>query len=512
MTQRLTIGLVENDAGWRTLLRQVGVAFERVEWNRVDAAHYSTIIVNRSLSRVEGDLVDEYLRAGGAVLDGGGLATHDGLETKRLHVGSIVDASPPFERTWIVDVDDGISRVAAAGALGATVALMEHGGGWLAHVPFDIAAVFRDSRAARRRFHAPSGDHPNEVVARTPKHPFRIVVESALSWLHARRGLPLAHFWCFPDDARSVFAYRIDTDYGTPAHMLRLRDLAERHGVPLTIFLHVGAHEEHLRLFDGFERHELASHGYRHRTFSSYEANWGNIAEARHVMSAAGFDAAGFAAPTGRWNRGLDRALQEHGFEYSSEFTLDYDGLPFRPWIGAGLSSVLQVPVHPVSVGNLTRVHATELAITDYYRSVIDRQLAQRSPVFLYHHPLQEAWQVLESIFERVRAEGLPAVTMREFASWWRRRDDARFRASITEGRLELAVPIAAERLQVRLVDPSGREHFLAAEGSYDLQALQWQTPRTTVLTPPPDLAAIRRPTLTMLRHSLEDAISRFRQ
>jgi len=526
MSTRLTIGLVDDDAGWIELLRQIGVRFGRLDWNRLDARGYSAIITNRPLSPDEASLVEAYLRAGGAVLDTGGVADRLSLATRTRSVRRIVDARSPFERTWLVDVENRIESLDEAGSLARTVALGEHGGGWLAHVPFDVGSIVRDFRMARRRFHAPSGHHPDEIVARIPLHPYRVIVESALEWLHARRGLPYAHLWYFPDDARSVFAYRIDSDYGTPEHMLRLRAIADDHGVPMTLFLHVGAHEEHIGLFRDFAGHELAAHGYRHRTFSSYEANWGNIAEARQVMAAAGLHPTGFAAPTGRWNRGLDRALADQGFSYSSEFTLDYDGLPFFPIIGARRSSVLQMPIHPVSVGNLARAHAPAGAVDEYYQAVIDRQLAHRAPVILYHHPLQEAWSTVAAIFERARAEGIAMTTMGAYAAWWRERDAARFEASVDDDEVTLSVPAAADRLCLRIVAPDGREAFVptgrpgvptAAEQATNVEhaialaSLPWRAAPDSI-TPPSNLAAIRRPTLTMLRHSLEDAIARFRQ
>jgi hypothetical protein len=512
MRTRLTIGLIERDHGWTSVLRQIGVTFEGLDWNRVDVSEYPVIIVNRSMTRAEAGRIGDYLAAGGAVLDVGELARHLELATRSSFVSSVADATAPFERTWLVDVEHRIESLVDAGALGRTVTLGEHGGGWIAHVPFDIASITRAARATRRRFHSPTGHHPDEVVARVPRHPYRVIVESALEWLHARRGLPFVHLWHYPDDARGLFAYRIDTDYGTPAHMLRLRSLADAYGVPMTLFLHVGAHEDHLDLFRDFGNHELAAHGYRHRTFSSYEANWGNMAEARQVMTAAGYAPTGFAAPTGRWNRGLDRALREHGFEYSSEFTLDYDGLPFFPSMPDGFSPVLQVPIHPVSVGNLTRAHAPEKAIDAYFQAVIDRQLAHRAPVILYHHPLQESWQIVESIFERARAERLAMTTMSDYATWWRARDRARLQASVDAGRLELSLMAPAERLRVRVVDPVGRECLVEPGGPLALASAEWSARPSSTYDLPSNLPAIRRTTFTMLRHSLEDAISRFRQ
>jgi peptidoglycan/xylan/chitin deacetylase (PgdA/CDA1 family) len=512
MSQRLAIGIIDVDPGWEILLRQIAPWIERIDWNRVEPAHYAVVIVNRSVSRLEAGRLTEYLRAGGAVLDGADLAGHLGLATVGRSVATIFEGEPPFESVGVADVHARIHSLASARHLAGTIALEEHAGGWLAHVPFDIAGTLRSHAPARRRFHSPGGHHPDEVVARIAKRPYLAMIEAALRWLFARRGLPFVHLWYHPDGADSVFALRIDTDYGTPESLLRLRDLADRHRVPMTLFVHVGAHVDHLAVFDAMPGHELAVHGYRHRTFTGYEANWGNIAEATQMLRERGHDPRGFAAPTGRWNPRLDRALADLGFDYSSEFTLDYDGLPFHPWTGGGVSPVLQVPIHPISVGNLTRSGADEREIVAYFDAVLRRQRARRMPAFLYHHPLQEAWEAIDAVLANARASRAAPTTMGAYARWWRERARMYLRASLESGALAISLPNAAPSVVVRVVAPDGRECFLEREGSYDLEKLAWRALEPDAAPTPHDIASIRRPTPSMLRHSLEDAVSRFRQ
>jgi peptidoglycan/xylan/chitin deacetylase (PgdA/CDA1 family) len=489
MTQRLAIGVVDAEPGWEIVLGQIGAWTERVDWSRLDASRYAAVVVNRSLSRGEGEAIESYLRAGGAVLDGGGFAAHAGKATRPRSIGALL-----------------------ATELESTIALDEHHGGAIAHVPFDIGGIMRSHRSARRLFPSPGGHHPDEVVARVAKNPFRIVVASALERLHARRDLPFVHRWHLPGDARSIFIFRIDSDYGTPESMLRLRDLADRHAIAMTIFLHVGAHVDHLGLFRDFAPHELAVHGYRHRTFGDYEANWANVNEALALMRRSGLEPTGFAAPTGRWNLALDRALRDLGFDYSSEFTLDVDGLPFQPWAVRDASPVLQVPIHPISVGNLARAGADEREMLAYFEAVIDRQIERRLPIVLYHHPLQEAWDLFDRLLERVRGEGIRSMTMGDYARWWRERSRSRFSAELDDGRLRVASIVDARETTLRVVSPDGSECYLATDADVAPADLPWTRVARGSMSPTASLASIRRPALRLLRHALEDAVSRFRQ
>lgn len=509
MMQRLAIGLIDSEPVWEELLRQIGLSFERVDWSAVGADRYAAIIVNRSLSRTEHEKIRAYMHNGGALLDCEHYARRERIATVTRSVSSLPGGDTPFESIWLVDVDDRVQPLGAADRLGGTVALIEHGGGWLAHVPFDIVDALRSSRSKRRRFYSSMGHHPDEVVASATKSAYGDLIEGCLRWLHERRRLPLVTLWHFPRSEQSLFAFRIDSDYGTPHDMLRLRDLANRHAIPLSIFLHVGAHCNELDMFRSFVGHELGLHGFRHRTFDTHEANWANIAEAQQVTRQAGIETAGFAAPTGRWNTALDRALRDLGIEYSSEFALDYDGLPFHPWTGSSCSPVLQVPIHPISVGNLTRAHAGREEIARYYHDVMMRLHSRRMPVILYHHPLQDMWDVIESIFVHARSLSMAVTTTGEYARWWKHRHRARFDCAIVDGSLRVNMVVAASDISLRVCH-DGREAFVGP-GAHALEELRW-TALPQPMRPPSDLLAIRRTTPTMLRHSLEDAVSRFRQ
>ena len=98
---------------------------------------------------------------------------------------------------------------------------------------------------------------------------------------------------------------------------------------------------------------------------------------------------------------------------------------------------------------------------------------------------------------------------MGEYAQWWTRRHAVRVNAVVAGNEIEIEMTVPVPDLSLRIVR-GGREVFVDA-GSHNLESLQWRaTPLPT--SPPHDLVTIRTTTIRMLRHSLEDAVSRFRQ
>jgi hypothetical protein len=149
------------------------------------------------------------------------------------------------------------------------------------------------------------------------------------------------------------------------------------------------------------------------------------------TLRAFGIEPSGFAAPHGRFNRGLLSALDELGVRHSSEFGLAYDDLPFVPYG----SSVLQIPVHPVSLGIFLeavaaegprRASATRQAVrtaVDYFRETTRSKYRAGEPVFFYGHPtgrLGRYPEVLRAVFETADSFGaIWRTTLSEFVAWW---------------------------------------------------------------------------------------------
>src|SRR5262249_46960298 len=153
------------------------------------------------------------------------------------------------------------------------------------------------------------------------------------------------------------------------------------------------------------------SHGHHHVVYRDADANRRNLERAHELLVDVGIEPVGFAAPHGRWNAGLDAALEELGYLYSSDFQLGYDDRPFFPWVGDRFSTVLQVPIHPVCEGLFVEAGADHgLQIADYLAGVVRSKIEAREPAFVYGHPerrLARFPEVLETLGRVIAGEPL---------------------------------------------------------------------------------------------------------
>ena len=238
----------------------------------------------------------------------------------------------------------------------------------------------------------------------------------------------------FPFPYRSALNFRIDydrynsADFGTTLDTIAGEEHATSH------FVNAAAYLPHDRALARLRGLDVGSHGYRHHTYLTEEENLTNVRRGIETLRAFQIEPSGFAAPRGRFNRGLLRALEKLRVGHSSEFGLAYDELPFFPHDG----DVLQVPIHPVSLGIFLeavrgegprRLAATQQAVRaaiDYFRETARGKYRAGEPVFLYGHPtgrLGTYPQVLRAVFDTANTfAAIWKTTLSEFAAWWRAR------------------------------------------------------------------------------------------
>jgi hypothetical protein len=229
-------------------------------------------------------------------------------------------------------------------------------------------------------------------------------------------------------------------------------------------------------------------------------------------MERAGLTPTGYASPNGTWHRALAHAVEDHGFDYSTEFSLDYDDLPFLPWLGDRFSSVMQVPVHPVSIGSLIRAKATTGDMKNYFRMMTDRFLLRNEPVIFYHHPGHEHYDVMEDTFEHARGLGLPAMTLGDYARWWRRRTGTRFDVTVDGEGLCVTSRNRFDDVLFSADHPDGRRGFIRTDGATMFADIQWSNISSESMPPPAGIRSARSFSLRALLHSIEDFNYRIRQ
>jgi hypothetical protein len=272
----------------------------------------------------------------------------------------------------------------------------------------------------------------SERVARYPKAWIRRRLISRIrDRVLACRGVWL-RLASFPYPYRSAFHFRVDLDEQAPEdyHPFALtRSLLED---CCTHFVCTHAYENEPEVLRDLHRYDTQSHGHFHHVYRDARANLSNLERADRVLRDAGFAPRGFAAPHGRWSPGLDDGLEALGYEYSSDFQLDYDNLPFFPWKAGRFSKVLQIPVHPVCEGLFLEAGLRDgTSVADYLRRVVEAKFREGEPAFIYGHPegrLAKMPEILIAIQRLLLKQSLVwRVTMSEMARWWRWRARRRF-------------------------------------------------------------------------------------
>jgi hypothetical protein len=276
---------------------------------------------------------------------------------------------------------------------------------------------------------------PSEVIARVDKGLVRRRLLGKLRGQIEEFGGIWLRVSPYPFPYQSAFNFRIDydeynsRDFQTTRSAISGHEHATSHYVCGANYEKAGHALEYLRGLD------VGTHGYRHHVYRTVCENVNNVQRGIEVLRQAKIEPSGFAGPHGRFNRALLAALEECDVTHSSEFGLAYDDLPFFP----GNDDVVQIPVHPISLGILlegvqsTPCHksserqptAADVAI-HHFREFARSQHSVGEPAFLYGHPTRRLGrfpQVLEHVFQE--AESLTTMwhtTLTNFAAWWRAR------------------------------------------------------------------------------------------
>jgi hypothetical protein len=287
-----------------------------------------------------------------------------------------------------------------------------------------------DTKAERVRWRA-AGFELSERVSRHSKAEIRCRVVGRLFEAIVAAGGLRARLAPFPFPYRSAFGFRADLDEPFPDDYARFAKARRPIEDCTTHFVSTHAYGDNADVLRDLLRLETQSHGHYHVVYRDLGANFRNLERAHAILTGFGFTPTGFAAPEGRWNLGLDSALEQLGYTYSSDFQLGYDDLPFFPWRGDRFSQVLQVPIHPICDGLFLEAGASGRVVADYLVSVVRSKIEAGELAFVYGHPerrLGRMPEVLTSLAAEVERHALLwRVTLTEFARWWRWRSERRW-------------------------------------------------------------------------------------
>ncbi|HUT13305.1 MAG TPA: hypothetical protein VMY42_22650 [Thermoguttaceae bacterium] len=323
----------------------------------------------------------------------------------------------------------------------------------------DPMEALMDERSARHQWQI-AGLRVSEEIATVDRRELRRQILGRLRERLEEVGGIWLCVGAFPFPYRSAVNFRIDYDQYDAEDFDATLDAVAGEESATSHFVNAAAYLGHDAALGRLRGLDVGSHGFRHHTYATETENLDNVRRGIKTLEALGFEPSGFAAPGGRFNRALLAALEALGVGHSSEFGLAYDDLPFFPHG----SNVLQIPIHPVSLGIFLETVPAEgsqhAAIQQAVRAAIDhfRQTARSKyragePVFFYGHPtgrLGRYPQVLRAFFDTANEFGAAwKTTLSEFARWWRTR--ASVRLSVCRQGEQFAVTVAEKPNEYRV-------------------------------------------------------------
>ncbi len=494
---KLSVGLLGgNQEGWELLLRQEGVPYSIV---KNDSGPFNVLVACGAADAETLEIASSHCRGGGALLCSGSVyAGLAGTVVKKRSVSYLIDGDgPPFDGLGLIDVYSICERIPGANRLYDKLKKPAiFAGTWkdapVIALPFDPGKLVQDGRWSTKSFPATVRRLPFERVSLVSKGTLRILVGRSLEYLFHCLGLPYAHSWYYPSSEVTRYCFRIDTDGAGVDEIRRLYEVLGDDGITATWFLDSCSQRRHLGVYRTMTDQEFGAHGERHRSYPDYQRNFENFRTAIDTLRDAGIEPHGAAAPYGHWNVSMMKAFADLGIEYSSEFSYDYDNLPSVPAAGEEGGRILQVPVHPISIGSLRRQGFSEGEMKEYFEALASQRLAMREPLMMYHHPKNGNESVLRTFFAFCAAQKIQGEPMLSRARWWKTRSGLRPEFTIEENTMTTDGGTPPPGLMVHVTKGDGTECWVPFGTGNDLAGLRW-TSRPTDAAVHPDIRRTRR-------------------
>ncbi len=465
---RLSVALLGDNIFWEFWLRQTGVSFNRCEFL---SPEFPVAIIN-SLHQPQN--LTHFVDSGMHVIISASRAKSWGfcsVTTRKVRwiqgdAGIFQNIRPFFVNLALTCPQD--ANALCDQKQNPLIKVEPVGNGHLIIIPDELLYAAAVSRSARIPFPTIAGKRsPTERVCITNKSGIREVLFTLLRWSFLSQNLPFAFLWPFPKAKASWFAFRIDTDFAAPEDVKTLAKLLEKAHLPATWFVETRSVAHKIDQYTFPPGHEVALHCYRHAIYDTVSENRADIRRGMAILLKVGYSPDGYAAPFGEWQPALAKALAEEGFEYSSEFVLSYDDYPFFPIVKDAFSGVLQIPIHPISVGRLRWAKFSEAEMTAYYCAVADELYARNLPIIFYHHPGQNRLSVWEAVFQHIaRKTSLHCGTLGDFNKWWKMRNSVSWDIEFQDNtvKIKTAEPNSAVSLAVISPDETVQHYPLLSQ------------------------------------------------
>jgi peptidoglycan/xylan/chitin deacetylase (PgdA/CDA1 family) len=467
----LKTAVTKNISHWDCILGQVGLPFTEIDWKKNIFDEYAVIVINSLLKEEQIKQILNYAERGGSLLAEAQFF-NDVVKTKKVHIkylysrGSIFGNYLPvidLYRTCQIAVNsnllnnqDGLNIVSS----------FNHGAGNVIVIPGDFISGIFDTKIMRKNFYSSLKKYPSERVSKISKGSIYHFIKTSLEYLYHKRDLPFISLWNFPGNSKNIFAFRIDTDYGSQEEINYLYQTVKENSIKGTWFVETKSAESWIEKFSSFENQEIGLHCYRHRVFNSYKKNYVNFGKGIKVLNKASISPKGIAAPFGEWNKSFNKSAEDLGFEYSSEFSYSYDSLPHFTAVEGKLQNILQIPIHPISFGRLFQARYNDEEMYNYLIKIIQNKIALSEPVIIYTHPQEKRYEILKRIFNFVNEMNLLKCTFYEYSTWWKRRSKIKYSASFVDNEVKIENEIKDENFWFRIIYPSKESYLIPSSGN----------------------------------------------
>ena len=528
----LKVGLFPNNPGWEIILSQEGISYEIISENsELYPENFAVIILSNTNFEKQKPKILSYLENEGSILfDARCCADFFKIKTKSKKADFLIpDETSIFFGSGLVDIYSKIYLLKSDNLelldQGLQIQQRKAGKGNVLVLSFDVNNLMLDALSVRRKFYYPRKELPSEIVAKIAKSPIRRIVKTSLEYLFHLRDLPFVQMWYYPDGFTNAFLFRVDTDFCKSEDAEKLFKICGKNQIKATWFVDTNSQNLDAEPYIKMKNQEVALHCARHRVFEDYQKNYDNLSKGKKKLEKAKFSPTGFASPFGEWNSKLGKAIEDLDFEYSSEFALNYDDLPFCPFYEGKFSDVLQIPIHPISLGRLRRSHFSDDEMLKYYLNLINEKMSQNEPVIFYHHPHQRRFEILDEIFRQVNKlmlskasfdsyskqdlasccvpnqgignESTPDLTLKiwkpsfsEFSNWWKNRNNIQPDFILKDNKLISNFNNFDEKIYLKISTKDGFS-IQKCKKEIELKKLNWEQKERMKL--PKDIWRIRK-------------------
>jgi hypothetical protein len=480
----LKTGITAKQPHWEVLLQQIGVPYYLIDpRNKITIDNYAVVIINSPLERETKNEIINYVNKGGSLLIEAKYANDlFGYKTKTIYIKYINSEAGIFKRN--IQLTDIYKNCRISGEANYfknqdgenTIQVTRIGEGTIVVLPTGFTASILENSTLRKNFYSGFGKFVSERVSKVSKGSIRYFLQAMIEYLYHVRGLPFASLWFYPDGAKNVFGFRIDTDFALPDDVDNLYKTIRQNNITATWFVETKSSEKWIEKYSSFKEQEIGLHCYRHKVFSSYRKNFLNLQLGLKTLEKAGIKPVGFAAPFGEWNKQLAQAIENTGFKYSSEFSVSYDNFPFNTFFNHSLLTVLQIPIHPISFGRLYWAGHSDSDMLNYFYRVIEQKLSLNEPVILYTHPEEKRYDILDKIFNKINQMNIPPILFNQYSEWWTKRNLIKWEAVLVSGEVKIKTPNKDKSFWVYVSNPSDENYINPLlEECYDSRVLKFK-------------------------------------